>query len=49
MAITKVGKASKSKAVRAKIAASTWTASAQLAKGRYTVTVAGHSKVLTVR
>ena len=35
--------------MRAKIAASAWTASAKLAKGRYTVTVAGKSKVVTVR
>ena len=45
VAIAKVGKASKSKAVRAKIAASAWTASTKLAKGRYKVTVAGKSKL----
>ena len=49
VAIAKVGKASKSKAVRAKIAASAWTASATLAKGRYRVTVAGRAKLVTVR
>jgi hypothetical protein len=49
VAIAKVGRASKSKAVRAKIAASAWTASTKLAKGRYRVTVAGKSKLVTLR
>ena len=47
--IAKVGKASKSKAVRAKIVGRAWTASAKVAKGRYKVTVAGKAKLVTVR
>jgi hypothetical protein len=47
--IAKVGKASKSKAVRAKVVAGRWTATAKLAKGRYKVTVAGKAKLVTAR
>ncbi|MDA0184285.1 alpha/beta hydrolase [Solirubrobacter phytolaccae] len=47
--IARVGKASTSKAVRATVKGQRWTASAKLAAGRYKVTVAGASKLVTVR
>lgn len=47
--VARVGKASKSKALRAKVARGAWTASARLAAGRYQVTAAGATKLVTVR
>lgn len=47
--VARVGKASKSKALRAKVTGGTWVASAKLTAGRYTATVGGTTRVVTVR
>lgn len=47
--IARIGKASKSKALRAKVTGSAWTASAKLTAGRYTVIAGSATKTVTVR
>jgi hypothetical protein len=49
VAIAKTGSARKSKAVRTKVRAGKWTLTTKLAKDRYTLTVAGATKRVTVR
>ncbi len=47
--IARVGKARSSAAMRAKVTGARWTATKKLARGRYTVSVAGATKRIAVR